>query len=166
MQAETIWGLIGVFAGGAVPWLEALIVIPAGIVAGLPVVPVIVAGSVGNLLTVGLSAYGGDWLGRWWSNAHHRRQTRKGVDPETLERKRLKRQRRRDRIARVMDRGGLPLLAFLGPLLGTQFCAVAAVALGARAFATVFWIGLFTILWCVAAAWATIAGVELIGIGG
>lgn len=60
MGTEFEWGLLGVFAGGAFPWLEAIVVIPAGIFAGLPVVPVVIAGAGGNLLTVGIAAYAGE----------------------------------------------------------------------------------------------------------
>jgi len=44
VSAAELWGLLGVLLGGAIPWLEAVVVIPAGIIAGLPAVPVILAG--------------------------------------------------------------------------------------------------------------------------
>lgn len=43
-------GLVGVFLGGALPWLEAVFAIPAGILLGLPPLAV-----VGNLSTVALA---------------------------------------------------------------------------------------------------------------
>src|SRR5699024_6864598 len=46
------WATLGgVFLGGALPWLEAIIVIPVGILAGAPAVWVVLAAVVGNLLT-------------------------------------------------------------------------------------------------------------------
>lgn len=160
MSIETFWGLLGVFAGGAFPWLEGIIVIPAGMLAGLPTVPVVLAGAVGNILTVGLSAYAGEWFRQKWTAFRHRRRAEKDEDLEERARKDAKAQRRQQRVVRVMDRGGLPLLSFLSPFIGTQFCAVAAVAIGVRATPTFLWISVMTALWCVVAAWATLAGFQ------
>lgn len=158
------WGLLGVFAGGALPWLEAVVVIPGGIVAGLPVVPVLVAGITGNLLTVGIAAFAGDWVKERVSRRRRRRAAAREHDPEVVARRDAKRQRRRDRVERIMDRGGLPLLALLGPIgLGTQVSALVAVAAGvapARSFA---WIGGATVAWCLVAAGVTVAGFEAFG---
>ncbi|MDO5629870.1 MAG: small multi-drug export protein [Mobilicoccus sp.] len=159
MTNETFWGLLGVFAGGAFPWLEAIIVIPAGMLAGLPTVPVVIAGATGNVLTVVLAAYAGDWFATRWAAVVHRRRRRKD-DPDQRARKGARDARRRQRVQHVLDRGGLPLLSFLSPFIGTQICAAAAVALGARPGAAAAWISLMTVLWCVVAAWATHAGFQ------
>lgn len=155
------WGLLGVFAGGALPWLEAVVVIPGGIVAGLPVVPVFLAGVTGNLLTVALAAFAGDRIRTALAARRSRRAAARGDDPDETARRAARRRARRDRAERLMDRGGLPLLALLGPIgLGTQVSALVAVAAGigpARSFA---WIGAGTMLWCVVAAVATVAGFE------
>ena len=166
MSAAQWWGLLGMFLGGALPWLEAVVVIPAGIVAGLPLVPVIIAAVAGNLLTVALSAWFGERIMVWWSGRRQRREWLRN-DPETAARKAAKRARRQQPIVRVMERGGMPALALLGPLIiGTQIAAVAAVALGTSAIRSFFWIGTGTVLWAGLAAVATLTGFEALGLGG
>lgn len=165
MSAAEWWGILGVFLGGATPWLEAPIVIPTGLIAGLPVVPVLLAAIIGNLLTVGIAAYFGEAMRSWFSR--RRASRRRPLDVEAEAHRRVRTQRRQVRIEKVMERGGLPLLALVGPVgLGTQISAVVAVALGARATTSFLWVSAGTVLWCVVAAYATLAGVEILGFGG
>ena len=53
-------GLLGVLIAGAVPWLEAVVVIPVGILLGLPVVWTVVFALVGNVATIVLFAAGSE----------------------------------------------------------------------------------------------------------
>ncbi len=159
------WSVLGgVFLGGAFPWLEAIVVIPVGVLAGLPPVLVVLSAVTGNLLTVALAAVFGQRLRNWWTA---RRRARLGAatkkqDPAKLER----RNRRQARINRVMDRWGMLGLAVLGPIgLGTQFSAVAAVALGVSARQAIVWVGAGTVAWSVLAAVLTVSGVSIAGIG-
>ncbi len=155
------WMLLGgVFLGGAVPWLEAIIVIPAGMLAGLAPVPVVLVAVAGNLLTVWLSAVFGQRMRDWWVA---RRQARPDAEePDVTGR----RERRQARIRRVMSRWGMAGLATLGPVgLGTQFSALAAVATGVRARVAFAWVGAGTVAWSVLAALLTSAGVSVAGIG-
>ncbi len=142
-------GLLGVLIGGAVPWLEAVTVVPAGILLGLPAAPVVVAAVVGNLATVALVAFGGEQV-RARLLARRRRRTEGGPGG------------RPSRVERVMSRFGLPGLAILGPLgLGTQLTAAFAVAAGVsgrRAFA---WVGASTVGWSIAVALLVVLGVDL-----
>jgi hypothetical protein len=162
VSASEWWGLLGVFAGGALPWLEAIVVIPGGIVAGLPVVPVVAAGMIGNLLTVGVAAFAGDWL-KLRLTAWRRRRAVPDDDPEAKARRAATTHKRRARIERLMNRGGLPLLALLGPLgIGTQISAVVAVATGVRPGRAFLWVGAGTVFWCVVVAVATAAGFDAV----
>ena len=165
MSASDWLGLLGVFLGGALPWLEAVLVIPAGILSGLPPTLVVVFGSIGNLLTVALSAWFGESVRGWHLRRRHAKESATDSE-ESIDRKAATRERRRQRVQRTMDRGGMPLLALLGPLtLGTQFSAVAAVALGVPAMRTTLWIGGGTVLWALIAAAVTLAGGELFTAG-
>lgn len=159
------WSFLGgLFLGGALPWLEAIVVIPVGVLAGLPPVLVVLFAVTGNLLTVGLAAIFGERLRNWWTTRRSTRDetTTKNPDPVKLER----RHRRRARIKRVMDRWGILGLAVLGPIgLGTQFSALAAVALGAGARQTIIWVGAGTVAWSVLAALLTVSGISIAGIG-
>lgn len=169
MSVEVWLGLVGVFLGGALPWLEAVVVVPAGIVAGLPAVPVVMAGAVGNLITVGLAAYAGEWIIGKWTAWRRRRQAAAGTghNPDTATSRAKKSGKNRARIERLMNRGGLPLLALVGPLgLGTQISAVVAVATGVRATSSFLWIGAGTLAWCIVAGVVTVTGIEFLGIGG
>lgn len=169
MSAAELWGLLGVFLGGAIPWLEAVVVIPAGIIAGLPAVPVILAGATGNLLTVAVAAFAWEWVTRRWSAWRRRRRqaTGKAADPEAEARRAATAQRRRSRVERIMNRGGLPLLALVGPLgVGTQLSAIVAVAAGAKAWPAFLWIGGATVGWCIVAGIAVVQGIELLGLVG
>ena len=66
-----------------------------------------------------------------------------------------------------MSRWGMPGLALLGPIgLGTQFSAIAAVALGVTARSAFLWVGAGTVAWSIAAAGLTLGGVSVAGIGG
>ena len=152
------WGLLGVFAG-ALPWLEAVVVIPGGIVAGLPPVPVFLAGVTGNLITVAVAAFVGDRLRTGLDARRSRRAAARGEAPDETARRAARRRARRDRVERIMNRGGLPLLALLSPIgLGTQVSALVAVAAGIAPVRSFAWIGAGTVLWCVLAAVATVAG--------
>ena len=153
--------LAGIFLGGALPWLEAIVVIPVGILADLPPVPVVLVAVSGNLLTVWLTAVYGQRIRHWWTKRKRARLEAAGEseDPQ-------RRQRRQERIDRIMARWGMPGLAALGPLgLGTQLSALAAVATGVSARRAFLWVGAGTITWSVVAAVLTVAGVSFAGIG-
>lgn len=151
MSTATVAELIGIFVAGATPGLEAVIVVPVGIAAGLPVPAVLAAAIAGNLATVVLSVLVGERLRTWWR--------RRRADLDRTE-------RRSKRAQRVADRWGLPGLALLGPLsLGTQASAVVAIALGQTRQRTLAWIGAGTVLWA-GVAGLSAGGVQLLGIGG
>lgn len=150
--------LFGVFVGGATPWLEAIVVIPIGIAAGLPPVAVVLAGASGNVLTVAIAAFFGERVRRWWQHRRGPRPRR----PEGAERSRRSRW-----MARVFDRWGLAGLAVLGPLgLGTQLSAVVAVGFGHSARRTFTWIAAGTVAWCIVVALLASFGSEVVGLGG
>ncbi|MHA6800315.1 small multi-drug export protein [Bounagaea algeriensis] len=153
--------LFGVFVGGATPWLEAIVVIPGGILAGGHAMPVAIAGIVGNLATVAVAAWFGERIRTWWIK---RRLARRGdEEPAGHEGRRAQRGQRAERIAR---RWGLPALAALGPLgLGTQLSALVAVSIGTTARAAFAWIGAGTVVWSAIAAVLAITGVSIAGIG-
>ena len=154
-----VGGLVGVFLGGALPWLEAVVVIPAGIVAGLDPVAVLLAGLSGNLLTVVLAAFYGERLRTWYRT----RKQRTEAPPPSGGPDRSARARR---MRRVMQRWGMPGLALLGPLgLGSQLSAVLAVSMGVSARRTTAWIGAGVTAWCVVAAVLAATGMSFAGVG-
>ena len=158
------WIVLGMFLGGAIPWLEAIVVVPVGILAGGPPVLVVLAALLGNLITVWLFAVFGQRARLWWIGRRQRRMegSGKGPDPETQ----AKKHRRAERIDRVMKRWGLPGLAVLGPLgLGTQLSALAAVAMGASSRAAFGWVAAGAAGWAVVAAVLAVTGRTFLGVG-
>jgi hypothetical protein len=145
-------GLVGVLLGGAIPWLEAVTVIPAGMLLGLPPASVVVTAVIGNLATVALVAFGGERVRSVLVRRRGRAVSTEGG--------------RATRAERVMARFGLPGLAILGPLgVGTQLSAAIVVSLGVsgrRAFA---WVGASTIGWSVGVALLVAWGIDAAGLG-
>lgn len=112
---------------------------------------VVIAGVIGNLLTVGLAVLFGERIRAWW----HDRRALQGRQPSDSERS--------QRVERLLNRYGLPALAVVGPILtGTQLAAMLAVALGTERRSTFIWIAGGTIVWAVTAAVLTITGSALV----
>jgi hypothetical protein len=110
-------GLLGVFIAGAIPWLEAVGVIPIGILFGLNPLWTITLAFSGNAITTFAFAYS--------SQAVMNRMKKRGK----VEGKNMARARR------VFSRYGIWGMAFAGPLLiGSQIAAALSVALGVSAF--------------------------------
>lgn len=164
MSTADWWGLLTMFLGGALPWLEAVVVIPGGILAGLPAVPVVLAATTGNLLTIGIAAWCGEHIRGWLTRRRESRDAKK-LDEETLARREAKRGQRQRRVQRVMDRGGMPALAVMGPIIGTQFIAVAVVTMGISATRSFLWVSAGTVAWATLVAVATAGGFEVLGLG-
>lgn len=110
-------GLLGVFIAGAIPWLEAVGVIPVGILFGLSPLWTITFAFSGNAITTFAFAYS--------SQAVMNRMKKKGK-PEG---------KNMARARGVFSRYGIWGMAFVGPLLiGSQIAAALSVALGVSAF--------------------------------
>lgn len=142
--------LVGVFLGGALPMLEAVIVIPGAIVARVNPLAAFTAGVAGNLLTVALAAWGGDRLRVWWRARRGRSDDgAPGADADGPP----------GRARRVLDRWGLLGLAVLGPLgLGTQASVLVALGIGTPAHRAFTWVAAGTVGWAAISAIAAAAG--------
>lgn len=136
---------LSVLLAAATPWLEVALVVPAGILAGLPPGPTVVVAVAGNVLTILPLLVLGDRI---------RLRLRRG-QPATPP------SPRRGRARRLLARYGLPGLALLGPVVtGAHLAAVAAVSAGASRPRTLVWLTGGIALWAVAAAALTVAGIE------
>lgn len=135
-------GLLGVFLAGAIPWFEAVAVVPAGILFGLDPVSVVLAAVVGNAATIFLFAFSGARVRAWLM----RRRAAKGKTGESP---------RFAKAQRGFDRWGIFGMALLGPLvIGTQFAAAVSVAAGVKPLRTSLIITLGMALWSVVLAFA------------
>jgi Ca2+/H+ antiporter, TMEM165/GDT1 family len=147
------WGYVGVFLAAATPWLEILLVIPAGVAVGLDAVPVGVVAFLGNALPVTGIVLAHDAAQRWRIRRRQRRggQARAVPSPRT------------ERARRIMRRYGLPVLALAGPLVtGIHVATAIALALGARRLAVVWWMTASLALWTVVVTALAAAGVALV----
>jgi uncharacterized membrane protein len=139
-----------VLLAAATPWLEVLLVVPAGIVAGLPPAPTAVVAAFGNVATLVPLVLGGDRVRAWW---RRRRRRRPEHAPEPSG--------RGARARRLFDRYGLAGLAALGPLLtGIHVAAVVALAAGAERRRALLWLVGGVLVWAGLAAVATVVGLD------
>jgi uncharacterized protein (DUF2062 family) len=128
-------GLFGVFLGGAIPWLEAIAVVPAGIFFGLNPIAVVVAAVVGNAITIFVFAYGGSKIRDWLLNKKSESAAAKST-------------KRFEKAQATFDKYGIYGMALLGPILiGTQFAATISVAAGVKPLKTSIIISVATLLW-------------------
>lgn len=182
---RTLLAYLTLAAAAAVPWLEVLLVVPAGIVAGLSPVAVVVVAAVGNLASLVPVVLAGDRLRAGW----RRRRTSgdltatgpseadrggggspsaeapsddsptdgasQSADGERVGHGRGARARR------LTERYGLPGVALLGPLVtGIHVAALAALAGGAERRATLVWAAAGVVAWSVLTGVATVVGIE------
>ncbi|WP_052665554.1 small multi-drug export protein [Nitriliruptor alkaliphilus] len=148
-EAGGWWSYLLVFLAAATPVVEVLVVVPAGILAGMPPVPTAVVATAGNLSTVVLVAFTGDRILGWWGR---RRPARNDASPS----------RRSQRARDLARRWGVPGLAFLAPLTtGTHIATVAALATGSDTRRVLRWMAAGLVFWSVVAAAATVTGLDL-----
>ena len=138
-------GLFGVFLAGAIPWFEAIGVVPAGIVFGLDPVLTVLFAAAGNIITIAAFAYGGGGIRNWIV----RRRIAKGKPAESP--KFVKAQA-------AFEKYGIYGMALLGPILiGTQFAAAASVAAGVKPLKVTIVVSIAMVMWAVAIAWLFVA---------
>lgn len=140
------WAYLLVFVAAAIPVIEVLVVVPAGILAGLAPVPVVALALAGNLTTVALVVVAGDRLATWW------RARRAGIPRADHP--------RAVRARHLARRWGVPGLGLLAPLTtGSHLAAIAALATGAGQRRVLIWMTAGLVVWAVAVAVATTLGV-------
>lgn len=129
------WGLFGIFLAGAIPWMEAIAVVPSGIALGLDPLAVVIAAAIGNAITIFIFAY----LGSAAREQIIKRRIAKGKAAESP---------KFEKALRAFDKYGIYGLAILGPvIIGTQFAAAAAVAAGVKPLRTSLLVTLSMVLW-------------------
>jgi Ca2+/H+ antiporter, TMEM165/GDT1 family len=144
-------GYFGIFLMGAIPWLEAIGVVPVGIIFGFDPVLTVIAASIGNIITIAVFAYAGDRIRNWVIE----RRRKKGIEPKAG---------RYEKAQKAFDKYGIYGMAALGPvLIGTQFAAAASVAAGVKPLKVTLLISIAMVLWAVGIAWGmTALGITII----
>jgi len=147
-EAGDWWSYFLVFVAAATPVLEVLVVIPAGMLAGMsPVLTALVA-VAGNLSTVVLVAVAGDRILGWWRRRRPERDRQ--MSP------------RSHRARALAQRWGVPGLALLAPITtGTHVATVAALATGSDTRRVLRWMAGGLVVWAAAIAAVTAAGIDV-----
>jgi uncharacterized membrane protein len=149
-EAGSWWSYLLVFLAAATPVLEVLVVVPAGVLAGMPPVTTALVAAAGNLSTVALVALTGDRILGWW----RRRRADQNDEPPS---------RRAHRARGHVQRWGVPGLALIAPLTtGTHIATVAALATGSDTRRVLRWMAVGVVAWSGAAAAATAAGLDVL----
>jgi hypothetical protein len=139
MNLENL-GYLGIFIAGAIPWFEAIAVVPAGILFGLDPVLTVIAAATGNAITIFLFAYAGAAI----RARLVARRAAKGLTGDSP---------RFAKALKAFDKYGIWGMAALGPILiGTQFAAAASVAAGVKPLKVSLLISISMVIWCVAIA--------------
>lgn len=147
-EAGSWWSYFLVFLAAATPVVEVLVVVPAGILAGMPPVPTVLVALAGNLSTVVLVAVAGDGILGWW------RRRRPDGDGQPS--------RRSQRARELAQRWGVPGLAFLAPITtGTHIATLAALTTGSGTRRVLRWMTAGLVVWAALAAAATVAGLDV-----
>lgn len=134
------WGLFGIFLAGAIPWMEAIAVVPSGIALGLDPIATVIAAVAGNAITIFLFAYAGSGI----RDRIMKRRIKRGKSADSP---------KFEKAVKAFDRYGIYGMAALGPLIiGTQFAAAASVAAGVKPLRVSLLVTSSMILWSIAIA--------------
>ncbi|MET3574275.1 small multi-drug export protein [Bhargavaea ullalensis] len=146
----TAYGLV--FLLGAVPMVEAYVIVPVGVLGGLSPVLALAAGIAGNVLTVLVVVLFMDRYRRW--RERRRKQPAAGT-------------KRSERAARLFQKYGVPGLALLGPLIvGSHLAAFLAVTLGGTKRAAFLWVAASIVFWAILTTLLVHFGLDLTGKSG
>ncbi|MCT8136736.1 small multi-drug export protein [Anaerobacillus sp. CMMVII] len=148
---ELLWAYALVFLLSAIPFFEAYATIPLGIIAGLSVIPALVIGLAGNILTVILLIIFINKIKDW-------RKKRKNETEENQPSKRSL------RAQKLWKKYGLPGLAMIGPLfVGSHLTAFMSVTLGGTKKRTVYWMITSITIWSLLFSILAHFGIDLFG---
>lgn len=137
-----------VFILGAVPFLEATIVIPVAVAAGLHALPVSILAFLGNTLTIWLLIFLMDHVIAWM----RQRKEKKGKEIS---------EKRQKRAAKIWKKYGLPGFAILSPLLlGSHLGAFLAMTLGGSRRKITSWMTASVLGWSVLTGILSYIGID------
>lgn len=135
------------FILAATPWIELLLVIPAGIGMGLNPFFVALVTFLGNAIPVFVIVYGYKHWQKW------RESKVKRIPP--------KNSKRRQRAMNIWNKYGLPGLAFLGPLLtGIHLATIIALAFKPGKKDLLAWMNLSLLIWTIGMTIVSFYGIE------
>ncbi|SDY20505.1 Putative small multi-drug export protein [Evansella caseinilytica] len=149
---EFLWIYILVFLLAAAPFFEAYAVVPISVVAGLSVIPAVLLGLLGNILTVLVVILFVNKIKQW-------RSKRKQEDGEHENQG-----KRSARARKIWEKFGLPGLALIGPLfVGSHLTAFMSVTLGGTKRKTFHWMTASITIWTIVFTVLVHFGIDFIG---
>ncbi len=136
-----------IFILAATPWVELLLVIPAGLAMGLAPFPVALVVFAGNAIPVFIIVYGYRYWRMW-------RQSK--IKPEIRAMS-----KRKQRALNIWNKYGLPGLALAGPLLtGIHLATIIALAFKPARKQLLLWMSSSLLIWTVGMTVASFYGLE------
>lgn len=139
-----------IFLLGATPFFEVVGVIPIGVAAGLPALPVAILALLGNILTLWLLILLMDRVKEWLQ----RRKERKGKEVSDKKQKRAE---------SIWKKYGLPGLTFVAPfLIGSHLGVILAMSFGGTRKQIFFWITVSVVFWAVVMGLLSYFGFDLL----
>lgn len=136
------------FLLGATPFFEVVGVIPIGVAAGLPAIPVTIVAFAGNIITIWLLILMMDRVKTWLQ----KRKEKKGKEMS---------EKRQKRATRIWKKYGLPGLAIVSPILiGSHLGAVLAMGFGGTRKKITFWMTFSILGWTIAMGVASYFGID------
>ncbi|ARK30418.1 small multi-drug export protein [Halalkalibacter krulwichiae] len=149
---NVIWAYVLVFILSAIPFFEALVVVPLAILGGLHPLLVTVIAVIGNLLTVYLVIVFIEKIKSW------RKKKKKDEDQKESKRSR--------RAQVIWKKYGLPGLALIGPFfVGSHLTALMSITLGGTKKGVAYWMTISLVAWCIGLAILAYLGFDLLGSG-
>ena len=150
---DLFWAYLLVFVLAAVPFVEAILLSPIAILAGLSTVPVLFLAIIGNLLTVYIVIVFIDKIKQW--------RKRKGKDEDENE----KSGKRAARARNIWQKYGLPGLALIGPyFIGSHLTAFLSLVFGGSKKSVTVWMTVSIAGWSIALAILAHMGVDVLNI--
>lgn len=132
---EMLWAYIIVFLLAAIPFIEAVVIIPIAILGGLSAVPVFIVALLGNYLTVLLIILFIDRIKQW-------RNKKRQADAED------KTEKRQKRAYKIWQKYGLPGLALIGPFfVGSHVTAFMSLIFGGTKQKVALWMAISLVAW-------------------
>ncbi|SFM46990.1 small multi-drug export protein [Methanolobus profundi] len=147
-SAEGMFAYALVFLLAATPWIEILVVIPAGIALGLNPLAVSILAFTGNLTTVYLLIFAYQYLSSTFDK-HKSGENKKQLS------------KRKKKALHIWNKYGFPGLAFISPLtVGTHFATFVALSFKSKKYMVTMWITGSIFVWTVIVTVVSYYGIE------
>lgn len=151
-NADVFGQYIVIFLLAIAPWMDVSIVVPLGVVWGLPPFLVGITAFIGNLILILLLSFFFKQYAKWRTA----RRLKKGITTPS---------KKETRSRRLWERYGIPGLALLAPILvGTDIAAVLALTFGSSRTHVVSWMTVSLAVWTVIFTVGSMYGFSLMDI--